>query len=384
LLAGALVNRMGGFVVPLIAIYLTTERGLSPTTAGLVIAAYGAGSLLSGPTGGMLADRFGRRRTMLLAFVWGAAAMLVVPFAQSVPQLVLAVLHLGFANDLYRPAVQAAVADLCPPDQRTRAYGLLYWAVNLGFGVAAALGGLLARRGFGRLFVIDAASTLAFGAIVALFVEETRPRRAPAEAVARNEDGSFADIVRDRALVMLLVAQAFVSVQFIQSHGALPVALAQRGIAADKYGLIIGTNGLYIVLFQPFVIGIVTRMRRTRALALGAILVGVGYGLNAPMLGVAGAAASVLVWTFGELCVSPVTPAVLAELAPPHLRARYQGMQQLAWGFTALVGPPAGLWVFEHVGARALWGICFTFGLIAASLNLLNTARLRARIGDKA
>jgi MFS family permease len=117
---------------------------------------------------------------------------------------------------------------------------------------------------------------------------------------------------------------------------------------------------------------------------LGSLFVGVGFGLNALALGIVGAAASVFVWTLGELCVSPVAPAVLAELAPAHLRARYQGMSQVAWGFTALVGPPAGLWTYEHAGANAVWSGCFVLGLVAAGLHLRNAARLRARIGERA
>jgi ABC-type dipeptide/oligopeptide/nickel transport system permease subunit len=72
---GALINRLGGFVMPLLALYLTGERGLSVEQAGLVVSLYGAGALLSGPVGGALADRWGRRSTLVLALVgWPSVA----------------------------------------------------------------------------------------------------------------------------------------------------------------------------------------------------------------------------------------------------------------------------------------------------------------------
>src|SRR5260370_26369704 len=143
---GALINRMGGFVMPLIALYLTGERGRTVEEAGFIVALLGAGSLASGPMGGFLADHIGRRRTLIFALVGGAAAMLHLCFARAPAHIAAAAFLLGLLGDLYRPAVSAAVADLVPAPDRVRAYGLLYWGVNLGFAIGAAGGGGLASR----------------------------------------------------------------------------------------------------------------------------------------------------------------------------------------------------------------------------------------------
>ena len=65
LFAGTLVNRVGGFVLIFLAIYLTEERGLNPAQAGAVVAAYGIGAIGAGPIGGALSDRIGRRPTLV-------------------------------------------------------------------------------------------------------------------------------------------------------------------------------------------------------------------------------------------------------------------------------------------------------------------------------
>ncbi len=93
---GTLVNRIGGFVVPFLALYLTRERGLGTAEAGLVVSLYGAGSIASGPVGGVLADRVGRRPTMLLGLGGGSAAMLALGLAHSLPAIAAATLVLGF------------------------------------------------------------------------------------------------------------------------------------------------------------------------------------------------------------------------------------------------------------------------------------------------
>jgi MFS family permease len=190
LLTGAFINRLGGFVVPFLAIYLTQERGLAVERVGLILSLHGVGSLFAGPLGGYLADRVGRRLTLTLALGLGAAAMVHLGFARTPVHIGVAAVLLGLMGELYRPAVSAAIADVVPPDDRMRAFGLLYWAINLGFTVATSLAGVLSGFGFGTLFAADAATTCAYAAIVWVFVKETRPPSPPVAPGERTAAGS--------------------------------------------------------------------------------------------------------------------------------------------------------------------------------------------------
>src|SRR5438034_666736 len=98
--AGALVNRLGGFVMPLLAIYLTAERGLSVQEVGLVVSLWGAGMLCSGPLGGFLADRAGRRVTLVLALALGAATMVHLAFARAPAHIGAAAFLLGLVGEM--------------------------------------------------------------------------------------------------------------------------------------------------------------------------------------------------------------------------------------------------------------------------------------------
>src|SRR5580693_4815460 len=186
---GMLLNRLGGTVYFMLGIYLTRERGLRPEVAGVVISFYAAGGLFAGPIGGMLADRMGRRSTLLLGTACAGTLMLVLGFARSTEAIVAIAPALGFCTDACRAALNVGIADVVPPAERARAYGLLYWATNLGFSVAAAFGGGLAEHHFTLLFVIDALTTLAYGAIVFVGVSETRPESVSGTAGGR---GGFA------------------------------------------------------------------------------------------------------------------------------------------------------------------------------------------------
>lgn len=172
---GTLVNKLGSVVVPFLALYLTQERLLSKALAGLLISLYGVGAILAGLTGGMLADRYGRRVTLLLSLFGGAVATLGIGFARQLSILALFTFLVGWLGEMYRPAVAALIADVVPPEKRTRAYGLLYWVINLGFAVAMMVGGLAATKSFLSLFLFDAATMALYGVLVFVKVPETRP-----------------------------------------------------------------------------------------------------------------------------------------------------------------------------------------------------------------
>ncbi len=374
--AGALVNRLGGFVFTFLALYLTQVRGYSVERAGMVVALYGAGSMGSGPVGGLLADRIGRRATMLLSMTLGAAAMLQLGFARTPTHIALSTLALGFFGDLYRPAVQATVADLVPAEDRTRAYGYLYWAINLGFAGAAVIAGLMANRNFTLLFIVDAATTLLFGVIVYLRVPETHP-----EPSARHSDlGALLVPFRDGIFMSFVALQFLLAVVFHQGSVALPLDLRAHGVAPRMYGMLIAINGVLIVLFQPIGIRAAQRFRRGTVLALGALLTGVGFWMTGLMTSVPLYALTIVVWTVGEIFFSAVGPTVVADLAPTRVRGGYQGTYQLAWGVSAFVAPALGSWVLGRFGAHTLWNGCLVVGSITALLHLAIAGARRKRL----
>jgi MFS family permease len=373
---GALINRLGAFVFSYLAIYLTTARHFSIASAGVIVSLWGAGSTFSGPVGGILADRLGRRRTMLFGFTVSALAMVQLGFARAPVHIAGATLLLGFCNDLYRPALQATIADIVPPEERTRAYGYVYWAVNLGFAGAAVLAGMLATVSFSLLFAIDAVTTATFGLIVFLRVPETHPER---HAKKRTHVPVLAPF-SDGVLMSFIAAQLCLMIVFSQSNSSLPMDMTAHHIKPSMYGWLIAVNGILICVLQPTVIHVVVRFRRARVLAFGAAMTGIGFGLFTVAHTPLAYALANVVWTVGELGFSPVTPTVLADLAPVHLRGSYQGAYQMVWGASSFLAPMLGSLVLGKLGSSPLWLGCLAVGLVAALLHLAIAPARRRRL----
>jgi MFS family permease len=371
---GMLLNALGGFLFTFLSLYLTKTRGLSVERAGLVVSLFGVGGMCAGPLGGALADRIGRRPTLLISTGLTAAAMLQLGWARATIYIGFSALLLGLLSGMWRPAAYAAAADLVPVESRTRAYALLYWASNLGFAGASVLAGMLARIDMGLLFVVDAASTLVFGGLVLLGVPETRPTE-----VAQGPRPALLAPYRDRVFVAFVLAQLPLAWMFWQANATLPLDMGSHGISLQRFGQLVSINGLLIVLLQPLAVTWVTRIPRARALAIGAFLIGLGFFLPALHASVPWYAASIAIWTLGEIVVTAVAPTLIADLAPVELRGSYQGGFQLSWGAASLLGPALGSLVLGRLGGGALWIVCLLLGVASAIAQLMQAPARRAR-----
>ncbi|MFL5345350.1 MAG: MDR family MFS transporter [Hyalangium sp.] len=363
--AGTLLNRLGSFVAPFLALYLTRERGFTEVQAGLVVALYGAGAACSAPLGGTLADRVGRRLALALGLWVGSAAMLFLGFCREPMWIRVAAFTLGILGDLYRPAVSAAIADVVPPQDRSRAYGLLYWVVNVGFAISVPLGGFVARGGFFILFVADALTTFLYGCFVWFKVPETLSQR----TTSRSLLPSFVPF-QDKAFLAFWVPTLLVAIIFFQMSTALALDLNARGMGTAEFGTVMSVNGVLIVLAQPFIVRWVSQWRRSTVLAMGAVFTGVGFGLHSLSFNVPLAMLAVAVWTVGEILGATVSPSVVADLAPAHLRGTYQGAFSMSWGLAACLAPAIGGWALGNLGGLTLWGGCLLVGLLAGAWHL--------------
>lgn len=394
--AGTLLNRMGSFIVPFLAVYLTDERKLSTAQAGLIVSLFGLGALVASPVGGLLADKLGRKATMLLGLLPAAVAMAGLGLSREPEMIAVMTFGVGFTSELFRPAVAAFVADVVPPEDRVRAYAALYWAANLGFSVAPVIAGIVAGYSYLALFLADAVTTALYAGLVIWKVRETRPVvDAPAE---RNEAAAaaqpqswgyvrkvwqrmgFSEVARDGVFLSFVGLVLLLALIFFQHITTLPLEMRAHGISPRTFGFIIAVNGILIVLFQPSVARWVHRYRRSHVLAVAALLTGVGFGVNAWADVAALYVLGVVIWTLGEIAHAPVASALVADLAPTHARGRYQAVFSMAFGSAFFAGPALGSLVMQRFGPNALWLGCLGLGALIAVGHLAVAAPRRRRM----
>lgn len=368
-------------MVPLLALYLTGGLGLSPALAGLVVSCYGAGGLCAGLLGGVAADGWGRRRTILLSLVGGAVAVVGLGLSRSVPVVALWAGLLGLLGEMYRPAVGAMVADLVPAPVRGRAYAHIYWANNLGFAVAPAAAALVAQISYLLLFLIDGVTMLLYAAVVFRWVRESGVHAAGPAAPPLSGLGT---VLRDRIFLALCGLTLPLAILLWQSASSLPLALRAQGMAQATFGLVIASNGVLIILLQPFAVRWVERVSRRRVLPGAALLVGLGFAAHALVRAPWAHAAVVALWTLGEILLVPVLAGIVADLAPGAWRGRYQGLFTMTWGTGAALGPALGGAVLDRLGTGWLWVSCAATGVFMAAGHRLLSRPLEREVVRRA
>lgn len=376
---GTLINRLGGFVIPFLTLYLTARRDIPVSQAALMVSLFGAGSFIAQLSGGELTDRLGRRPVMLMSFFVTPVFMIALGLARDLALISIATFLVGFFTDLYRPAVGAAIADLVPPESRTRAYGYSYWAINMGAAVAPLLAGLIADYNFFILFVADALTTAAFGFIVLFGIRETRP--AEAHHASHMPVGErISQLKRAPILLIYSFITLFFGIVYMQGNVTLPIDMQAHGLGPAEYGAAIAVNGFLIILTTIPVSNMAAKWPRFETVAAGAVLMGLGFGFTALATNLPLFALSVAIWTMGEIAATSVGPTIIADLSPVELRGLYQGIFGAAWGLSYFLGPLAGGWIYEQWGSNALWVGCLAVGFVTALCYLALSAPAKRQI----
>lgn len=376
---GGLANAFGnGVVLPFTFIYLHNVRGLPLSTAGLVLATNAAVSLVAGPVGGVLVDRLGGRRVLsaslvLLAAGYGGYALIHEPW-----QGFLAATVTGVGNGLFWPAQSTLIAGLTPPERRPAAFAMQRVMMNLGIGLGALTGGLVASaddpRSFEALFLIDGATFVVYLGVVAAFVPQ--PERAGGQARAA---GGYAAVLRHRAFVGVIALNTVFIFAGFAGFDLLPVyAKNEAGVAERAIGLVFFVNTVVIVLAQLPIARLTQGRRRMRVLALVGV-VWAGAWLLVPVVGLSlgGAAAvsllaaAMAVFAVGECLHGAVQAPLVTDLADPRLLGRYMALSALSWQVGFMLGPAVGGFALEaapHGTWLAAAAVCLVNGGAALAL----------------
>lgn len=371
----------GGLTLSLFMVYLTTIRGISAQTVGLILAWEAVvGLAVSAPIGALI-DRIGPVRVMLPGILLQAVGVATWSLVTTTPQAVLVATLTSVAGTSIWPAQSTLVAQLTKPEERERAFGLSFMMLNLGFGIGGVLGSLIVRDGdvgrFQWLYRIDGLTYLTLA--VAVWAVRSHAHSVHA-AIERTENpGGYAVVLRDRRVWIMLIGGI---VMFTCGYGAvntgIPLfAIDYAHLSVRWLGVIFGCNTFFIVALQPFVI----RWVQGRSRSVMASLVGFSWALSWLVLGgsvlflpVLMLSLGQIIFAFGETLWAPVGPAIVNAMAPDELRGRYNAVFGLQWGISGMAGPALTGAMFAHGWGNAWW-MLMAVGTFVGGLLILRLRR---------
>ncbi len=277
----------------------------------------------------------------------------------------------AIVNALFRIGSYAMVADLVEPERRASVYALLRMGDNVGIAAGPALGGFLASVAYALTYLLAAAMQAILGILAVSVIRETLPahRDASPDGLRVSSGGmGYGVLVRDRSF--MTVWGLYILVQIASSMVWVLLGLYVKenyGILENRFGMIVGVNAVMVVLLQYAVTRAATRYAPLPVIALGALFYAAGMTGFALSRSFAGFLGGMMILTMGELLLVPTATALVAEIAPADMRARYMGAFTLSFRIGAGIGPVLGGLLADHIAPSATWVGGAVVSVIAAS-----------------
>ncbi|MCX4681342.1 MFS transporter [Streptomyces sp. NBC_01433] len=381
LLGGTLVVRGAGFAYPFLS-YRLSSLGFSASLVAWVLAAFGGGWLTGQVLFGWLADRLGRRTTLVCTMLAAAVILPVLGEVRSPLALLTTSFLAGVVYDASRPIVSALIADLVPSEGgRAVVNGWRHFAVNVGAALTGSLGGLLAgQAGLPLLFWINAVACAVFGIAAWRFL---RPGHTPGTV----ERGGYRQALKDGRLWLVSLASWCALTCASGMFTALPMLMTAHHLDATAYGWTQAANAAAVLFLSPLVTPWLGRRASsgrpmTGVVAASSLFLGAGMGAAGLATSTLGFSLCVAAAVPGEILLFVGATDIVNRIAPPHARGRYAGLWGTTLALSVITAPVLTAWALNTGGDVLVAVTTFLAGALGAALCLPLHAALRSHAPD--
>lgn len=363
------INRSGSMVLLFTSLYLTNELHFEIAQAGICMSFYGVGSVLGAYTGGWLTDRTNTTGIMIFSLLSSSLILLLILIAKT-PVTVASVIFLySFTADIFRPAISKATAAFSTPENRTRSLSLIRLAINLGFSVGPALGGLLAMyAGYKWLYMIDAATSFAAAGLLFFYLpKQQKNNQEQAKLVLTRQTSAY----KDKLYLFFILMVALYGVCFFQLFASIPQYFnKQCHYTEDTIGLLMGLNGLLVVLIEmPLITSLEKKQKNVfhyiitgaLCLPLAFLMLRLGGTLMAWSL------LYIVVITFSEIFCMPFMMNYALSKPIKERQGQYSALYSISYGLANIIAPIIGLGIADAFGFNKMFYFFILLGLLTVA-----------------
>ncbi len=361
------VNRSGAMVVPFLSVYLTESLGFTLKEAGLLLSTFGLGSMCGTFLGGWLTDKIGHFKVQLGSLIFGGAWFFVMLPLQRFELFAGGIFVLSLLTECLRPANASSVSSYARPENVTRAFSLNRMAINLGFSIGPALGGVMASVSYQWLFIADGFTCLGAG-VLFYFYFRHRKTNAPATPIVHQTPVTAAaprHPYRDWLFILFVLLCCGYAVAFFQFFTTMPLYWRQiYQLSELEIGALLAFNGLVVFTLEMVIVYLIgERHAAWKMIVLGLVLLAMAFLALTLFQGFWVLVLSVFLMSLSEIMAMPFMSTLTVQRSGPANRGAYMGLYSLSYSAAHVLGPYLGTTTIANYGFNALW-----WGLAAACL----------------
>ena len=352
------VNRSGTMVIPFLTVYLT-DKGYSLAQAGLVMATFGAGAIVGSFMGGRLTDKFGFFYVQVFSLLLNGSLFFVLGAMHTLWHIAICIFVLSSLGEAFRPANATAIAAYSNENNRTRCYSLNRLAVNLGWAIGPAVGGILASIDYSWLFWVDGTTCVVASLLLYIFLapDKTQVYTPKKEAEVVKEASAYKDKVFLKAMFYIFL----VSLCFFQLFSLVPVFYKDHlQLSKATIGFVLALNGIIIALVEMVLVyKLENRRNPMHYMVIGALLMGLSFLILAMPGILFTVLLSIVVITFGEMFLFPFVNNFWVNRSTFQNRGQYAAAYNMAFALAQVLAPTLAAEVAVLFGFKILWCINF-------------------------
>ncbi|MFN4362798.1 MFS transporter [Chryseobacterium hispalense] len=354
-----LINRAGSMVLPFLGVYMTSHLHFSIENTGIVLSFFGIGSVLGSWIGGFITDKIGEYKVQSFSLLLSVPLFCLIPVFKTEVGVAAIILVQSIVSDAFRPANSVAITKYAKPENITRAFSLNRMAVNLGFSIGPALGGILSAISYEFLFFTNALAALMAGILYIIFFKKrNKLARLKAKKVKevieiKKENSPYRD---GKFLIYCFLCMLF-SICFFQLFSTLTIFYKDTAhLSQQNIGYILGYSGFLVVLLE---MGLVQVAEKYFSLALTMFLGTFICGLSYAMLGFDHSMLTLILsmslLCVGEIWALPFMSTITALRSGKNNKGAYMGLSGISFSIAFIVTPYLGTLIAEKLGFTTLW-----------------------------
>ena len=361
LMVASFIDMLGGSLIfPFFSLYMTHKFDVGMIEVGTMFLVWALTSGLIGNTvGGALADKFGRKTNIIFGLIASATSALMMVLIDEIVVFYIVIGVIGIFQDIAGPARQAMIADLVPEELRGDAYGMFRIIFNLAATIAPAIGGFIATRSFEMLFYADVVISIAAALFVVCFLPETKPKTTGESKKEQSFAQTFKGykiILKDKLFIAFIAVSSLSTLMYFNMNSSMSVYLVNyRGITPAQFGYILSLNASMVVILQMLFTRITAKWKPLLTIAFGNILYVIGFTMFGIFNTYAMFIIAMIIITIGEMIYAPKEQAIVANIAPEHMRGRYMAIRNFAWIIPIAIGPLGAGVIMDNFDPRYVW-----------------------------